>query len=253
MSVPTTVVTGGTRGIGLAACRVLLRQLGASSSARNLVVVGRDEAAGMEAMKALKNEKGGSFENVAISFEPCDVADADELEGALSPYHIDCLVNCAGIAQDSLLLRAKDAHVQSMIQTNLVGTIQASRIAVKSMVKNRVTHGSIVNVGSIIGSQGNVGQSVYSASKSGLLGFTRSLAKEVGPRSIRVNMIEPGYIHTEMTAGMDVDGIIGSKRIPLNRFGEAEDVANLVGFLCNSSLSSYITGQVIGIDGGMTV
>ena len=110
--------------------------------------------------------------------------------------------------------------------------------------------------GSVIGSSGNVGQSVYSASKSGLIGLTKSLAKELGPRGIRINMVEPGYIRTAMTAGMEEDNNgAASKQIPLGggRFGEPEDVANLVGFLCDPTLSGYITGQIIGVDGGLVV
>jgi|EP00505_MAST-04D_sp_SCG-Rhode-Island_P003925 3-oxoacyl-[acyl-carrier protein] reductase len=243
----TAVVTGGTRGIGLAIARRL-----AATGHTHVTLLGRNEVAGADAVALLAREGGPC----AYEFVACDVAKLEQLERAFEGRCVTTLVNCAGVTEDSLLLRANDDQVQRIVQTNLVGSIHASRLAAKSMLKHRTKVGCIVNIGSVVGAHGNVGQSVYAASKSGLSGLTKSLAKELGPRGVRVNMVEPGYIRTDMTAGLS-EGPGGgtSARISLGdgRFGVPEDVANLVGFLCDPVLAGYITGQTIGVDGGLVV
>lgn len=163
--------------------------------------------------------------------------------------HIDILVNNAGITKDMLLMRMKKEDFESVIGVNLVGTFNITKNVIPYMMKNR--SGRIINVSSVVGISGNAGQTNYSASKAGIIGFTKSLAKEVGSRNIIVNAVAPGFIETQMTDVLkeDVKEEI-SKTIPLKRMGTVEDVANVVKFLASKD-SSYITGQVINIDGGM--
>ena len=163
--------------------------------------------------------------------------------------HIDILVNNAGITKDMLLMRMKKEDFESVIGVNLVGTFNITKNVIPYMMKNR--SGRIINVSSVVGISGNAGQTNYSASKAGIIGFTKSLAKEVGSRNILVNAVAPGFIETQMTDVLkeEVKEEI-SKTIPLKRMGTVEDVANVVKFLASKD-SSYITGQVINIDGGM--
>lgn len=163
--------------------------------------------------------------------------------------HIDILVNNAGITKDMLLMRMKKEDFESVIDVNLVGTFNITKNVIPYMMKNR--SGRIINVSSVVGISGNAGQTNYSASKAGIIGFTKSLAKEVGSRNILVNAVAPGFIETQMTDVLkdEVKEEI-SKTIPLKRMGTVEDVANVVKFLASKD-SSYITGQVINIDGGM--
>ena len=162
---------------------------------------------------------------------------------------IDVLVNNAGITKDALLMRMKKEDFESVIGVNLVGTFNITKNVIPYMMKNR--SGRIINVSSVVGISGNAGQTNYSASKAGIIGFTKSLAKEVGSRNILVNAVAPGFIETQMTDVLkeEVKEEI-SKTIPLKRMGTVEDVANVVKFLASKD-SSYITGQVINIDGGM--
>ena len=163
--------------------------------------------------------------------------------------HIDILVNNAGITKDMLLMRMKKEDFEDVIDVNLVGTFNITKNVIPYMMKNR--SGRIINVSSVVGISGNAGQTNYSASKAGIIGFTKSLAKEVGSRNILVNAVAPGFIETQMTDVLkdEVKEEI-SKTIPLKRMGTVEDVANVVKFLASKD-SSYITGQVINIDGGM--
>lgn len=172
-------------------------------------------------------------ENVQHTFE--------EMEKHLGP--VSFLVNAAGINRDSLLVRAKAEDMISQLHTNLLGSMLTCKVAMKMMIQQG---GSIVNVGSVIGFKGNVGQSVYSASKGGLIGFSRSLAKEVARKKIRVNVVAPGFIHTDMTKHLKEEHF--KKNILLGRFGEALDVAHAVVFLLESP---YITGHVLVVDGGL--
>ena len=163
--------------------------------------------------------------------------------------NIDVLVNNAGITRDTLLMRMKEEDFKQVIDTNLVGTFNVTKNVISYMMKAR--NGRIINISSVVGISGNAGQTNYAASKAGIIGFTKSLAKEVASRNITVNAVAPGFIETQMTAVLkeDIKEEI-AKKIPLKRMGTPQDVANVVKFLASSD-SSYITGQVIHIDGGM--
>ena len=164
---------------------------------------------------------------------------------------IDVLVNNAGITRDMLLMRMKESDFTDVIDVNLVGTFNITKNVIPYMMKQK--NGRIINISSVVGITGNAGQTNYSASKAGIIGFTKSLAKEVGSRNILVNAVAPGFIQTDMTDILK-DEIKQEliKNIPLKRFGNATDVANVVKFLASEE-SSYITGQVINIDGGMVM
>jgi 3-oxoacyl-[acyl-carrier protein] reductase len=173
------------------------------------------------------------------------------VEAAVSQFgRLDILVNNAGITRDALILRMKDEEWDEVLGVNLKGAFNCARAAARTMVKNR--YGRIINISSVAGLTGNVGQANYSAAKAGLIGFTKALAKELGSRNITVNAVAPGFITTEMTAGLKdewKEKLLA--QIPLNRFGTPEDVAEVVAFLA-SEAAGYITGQVIAVDGGMT-
>lgn len=162
---------------------------------------------------------------------------------------IDVLVNNAGITRDTLIMRMKPEDFTKVINVNLVGTFNMTKNVVPYMMKKR--EGRIINISSVVGISGNAGQCNYAASKAGIIGFTKSLAKELASRNILVNAVAPGFIETDMTDVLQ-DNVKESikKQIPLNRMGQAEDVANVVNFLA-SEASSYVTGQVINVDGGM--
>lgn len=179
----------------------------------------------------------------------CDVSKEDniqttfkEIEKSLGP--VNYLVNAAGVNRDGLLLRTKTDDMISQLHTNLLGTMLTCRAAVKSMIHHQ--GGAIVNIGSIVGLKGNSGQSIYSASKAGLVGFSRSLAKEVAKKNIRVNVVAPGFIHTDMTAHLKEEQL--KKTIPLGRFGEPQEVATAIAFLLETP---YVTGHVLVVDGGL--
>lgn len=183
-----------------------------------------------------------------------DVADFDTTERMIKEIidefgKIDVLVNNAGITKDMLLMRMKKEDFENVIDINLIGTFNITRNVIPYMMKQR--NGRIINISSVVGISGNAGQTNYSASKAGIIGFTKSLAKEVGSRNILVNAVAPGFIETQMTDVLkdEIKEEI-SKTIPLKRMGTVEDVANVVKFLASED-SSYITGQVINIDGGM--
>ncbi|HEV09145.1 MAG TPA: 3-oxoacyl-[acyl-carrier-protein] reductase, partial [Sulfurihydrogenibium azorense] len=162
---------------------------------------------------------------------------------------IDILINNAGITKDTLFIRMKQEDWDSVINTNLTGTFRITQAVVKLMIKQRF--GRIINISSIIGFTGNVGQANYAATKAGLIGFTKSLAKELASRNITVNAVAPGFIETDMTAQLPADIVENYlKQIPLGRFGKPEDVANVVLFLA-SDMASYITGETIHVNGGM--
>ena len=166
------------------------------------------------------------------------------------------LVNAAGVSHDALLLKATDEHIEETIGTNLLGPLRLCRAISKAMLRGRIRGGSIINIGSVVGSSGNSGQSVYSASKSGLGGLTRSLARELGPRDIRVNLVEPGFIDVGLgaaAAASDPERVAGyASRTALGRLGCAEDVARVVQFLASAD-AGYITGQTLRVDGGLSL
>ncbi|HHV72285.1 MAG TPA: 3-oxoacyl-[acyl-carrier-protein] reductase [Clostridia bacterium] len=239
------VVTGGSRGIGRAIA------LGFAKLGAKIVInyVGNKKAA-EETAEAIKT-LGGS----ALLIQ-ADVSKEDQVEEMFKAIvekwgTVDILVNNAGITKDNILLRMKNEEWDSVIDTNLRGTYLCTKNVVKIMLKKR--SGRIINLASVIGIMGNSGQSNYAAAKAGIIGFTKSVAKELASRNITVNAVAPGYIATDMTDGLPEKvkaDII--KLIPLQRIGTAEDVANVVIFL-SSPAASYITGQVINVDGGMVM
>ncbi|XP_029904993.1 carbonyl reductase family member 4 [Myripristis murdjan] len=229
------VVCGGSRGIGQAVCR-LLAQRGC-----RLAVVSRNK----DAARATAASLSGA-EHVAFS---CDVSKETDVQRTFETIQKTCgnisyLVNAAGTNRDGLLLRTKPEDMVDLLHTNLLGTMFTCKAALRSMLQTQGA--AIVNIGSVVGLKGNAGQCVYSASKAGLEGFTRSLAKEVASRNVRVNLLAPGFIRTDMTAGLRENE--AARSIPLGRFGEPDEVAQAVLFLLESP---YITGQVLVVDGGL--
>jgi 3-oxoacyl-[acyl-carrier protein] reductase len=237
------LVTGASRGIGRAVAFHL-----ATAGAFVYVNYSTSEAEADKTV-ALIEEQGGRAEKVK-----CDVARPDAVEGAIKRIldakgKIDILVNNAGISRDTLLMRVKEEDYHAVFDINVKGVLICTRAVIKSMIKNR--SGRVVNISSVVGEMGNAGQSVYSASKAGIIGFTKSIAREVAPRGITVNVVSPGFIVTDMTDGLpDSQKEAYLKDIPLGRFGDPEDVARMVLFLCTDH-SSYITGQVFRVNGGM--
>lgn len=242
LSDKVAVVTGASRGIGRVIA-VALAEQGAKvvASARNA-----------EALEVLVEEiKGKGGEAVAISGDVALEADANELfSKAVATYgKVDILVNNAGITRDGLLLRMKNEDWDAVLDTNLKGAFLCTRAAAKVMSKQR--SGRIINMSSVVGEMGNAGQANYCASKAGLIGLTKSVARELARRNVTVNAITPGFIVTDMTDNMtDKAREAMTEQIPLGRLGESVDVANAVLFLA-SEQSSYITGQVLGVNGGM--
>ena len=236
-------ITGATRGIGRQIAITLAKE------GFDIAVNYRKENEDLiETQKMVEDQKVKCFtvQGDVSSFEDSERMVKDIIEEF---NHIDILVNNAGITKDMLLMRMKKEDFESVIGVNLVGTFNITKNVIPYMMKNR--SGRIINVSSVVGISGNAGQTNYSASKAGIIGFTKSLAKEVGSRNILVNAVAPGFIETQMTDVLkeEVKEEI-SKNIPLKRMGTVEDVANVVKFLASKD-SSYITGQVINIDGGM--
>ena len=234
------VVTGASRGIG-------------ASIAAALASCGAHVVAGYLENAAAAREVVGAIQDAGGSAEPYgfDVADDEQAKKAFQDIakrhgRIDILVNNAAISKDALLLRIKGEDVDSMLKTNLKGSIFCSFHASRTMLKQK--RGRIINVSSIVGIGGNPGQSIYAATKAGLIAFTKSLAKELGSKGILVNAVAPGLVKTDMTRDLNIDSLV--EQIPLRRIGNPEDVAGLVAFLC-SDHSAYITGQVFVVDGGL--
>jgi 3-oxoacyl-[acyl-carrier protein] reductase len=245
LSGQVALVTGGSRGLGRATALELAR--GGADVVINYV-------RNVEAAEAVSREVE-SLGRRALLVQG-DVGRTEDVEAmferTLAEYgRLDILVNNAGVTRDTLLLRMKEEDWDLVLSTNLKSIFNCTRIAVKHMLKARA--GSIVNVSSVVGLTGNAGQANYAAAKAGILGFTKSVAREVAPRGVRVNAVAPGFIRSEMTDGLS-DEVKGSylSRIPLNRFGEPEEVARAVRFLC-SPAANYITGQTLVIDGGLTM
>ena len=237
------LITGATRGIGKQIAITLAKQ------GYNIALNYRKENEELENTKK-EIEKIG----VQILAVKGDVANFEDCENFVKQVierfgQIDVLVNNAGITKDMLLMRMKKEDFEQVIDTNLVGTFNVTKNVVPYMMKAR--SGRIINISSVVGISGNAGQTNYSASKAGIIGFTKSLANEIASRNILVNAVAPGFIETNMTDVLkdDVKQEI-AKNIPLKRMGTAQDVANVVKFLASDD-SSYITGQVINVDGGM--
>ena len=238
-------VTGGSRGIGKEVATKF------AENGYNIVINYVSDKTDVEALKNEWEEKG-----VKTLILKADVTKADEVnmvvKEAIEKFgKIDVLVNNAGITRDNLLMRMSEEEFDKVIETNLKGTFIVTKAVTKYMMKKRA--GSIVNLSSVVGVAGNAGQCNYSASKAGVIGFTKSVAKELASRNIRANAVAPGFIETDMTAVLSdavKEGI--HNQIPLKRMGSAKEVANLIYFL-GSEQSSYITGQVINVDGGMVM
>jgi 3-oxoacyl-[acyl-carrier protein] reductase len=236
-----SLVTGASRGIGRAIARAF-----AAEGAR-VVLAARDAAKLAEAVLEIQ-ASGGQAEALAL-----DVADRASVEAGVSGIvarhgRIDHLVNNAGVTRDNLLLRMKDAEWQQVIDTNLTGAFLCTQAVLRPMLKQK--SGRIVTITSVVGLGGNAGQANYAASKAGLVGFTKSVAREVASRGITVNAIAPGFIETDMTAAMTEkarEAVVGA--IPLGRVGRPEDVAGAALFLV-SDAAAYVTGQVLAVDGG---
>ena len=237
------VVTGGSRGIGKAICERFAQE-GATVCFTYL--------SSEEKAKAIEADlKSNGVEALAIKSDAANFAQAEAMINTVVEQfgRIDILVNNAGITRDNLLMRMTEEQWDDVINTNLKSIFNTTKAVQRTMLKQR--SGSIVNLSSVVGVQGNAGQSNYSASKAGIIGFSKSIAQELGSRNIRCNVIAPGFIETEMTAALDESVVKGwADAIPLKRGGQPEDVANLCIFL-GSELSAYITGQVINVCGGM--
>jgi len=235
------LVTGASRGIG----RAIALRLAAGGA---LVILGARDQARLAKVVAEIEAEGGRAAGVAL-----DVTDrgsvAGVFEGILRDHgQIDHVVNNAGITRDALLLRMKDEDWESVLATNLNGVYLCTQAALRPMLKQR--SGRIVNVSSVVGLTGNAGQANYAASKAGIIGFTKSVAREVASRGVTVNAVAPGFIETDMTKAMTDkarEAVVSA--IPLGRVGRAEEVAEAVAFLVGES-AAYITGQVLGVDGG---
>ncbi len=241
LSGKTAFVTGSTRGIGLAIANTLY------AAGAKVAVVGRDAARARDVAAAMGSRAFG----VA-----CDVAQEDQVLSAVAAAEaalgaVDVLVNNAGLTRDNILLRLSEQDWDAVLDANLKGAFHTTRAVIKGMMKRRA--GRIINMSSIVGLTGNKGQANYAASKAGLIGFTKSVAKEYASRNILVNCIAPGFIDTDMTASLpDAARATLLEQIALGRLGRPEDVAGAVLFLA-SDLAGYITGQVLVVDGGMVI
>ncbi len=243
LSGKVALVTGASRGIGKAIA-ISLGKLGAEV----IVNYSASDASAEEVVKSI-NEKGGS--SYKLKF---DVSDEESVNTAVNQIirdsgKIDILINNAGITRDGLLMRMKASQWDEVLNTNLKGVFLCTKNVSKFMIKQR--SGKIINITSIVGLIGNPGQANYSASKAGVIGFTKTCAKEFASRGIKVNAIAPGFIETEMTENLNTDDLL--KMIPLGKLGSADQIASLVNFLVSSDASEYITGQTISIDGGMNM
>ena len=244
LSDKVALVTGASRGLG----RAIALALAAEGASVGLVARSEEALKGtLEALQAI----GATAEPYAL-----DVSDGTAAEALVEKVnarfsHIDILVNNAGVTRDGLLMRMTSEAWDAVIDTNLKGAFNLTKPVGRLMVKQRA--GRIINISSVIGLMGNAGQANYAASKAGLIGFTKSVAKEFASRGITCNVICPGFIETDMTAGLGEE--IRKKlleRIPLARLGQPEDIAGAVAFLC-SPAASYMTGQILTVDGGMVM
>lgn len=238
------IVTGAGRGIGLTIARTF------AENGATVIISDYNQNSLADAIDLFK-AKAFNFDAI-----PCNVTDSAEVQNLIESViqkhtRIDVLINNAGITRDTILLRMKEEQWDAVINTNLKGVFMVSRAAVKYFLKQQA--GKIINISSVVGLTGNIGQANYSASKAGVIGFSKTLAKEMASRHVTVNVIAPGFIDTAMTAGLSEEVRAGFlKNIPLNKMGMPQDVANAALFLA-SPLADYITGQVLKVDGGMVM
>lgn len=235
------LVTGSTRGIGRAIAETL------TGCGAKVAIVGRDQAKA----DAVAAEIGGGAKGFA-----CDIADPAQVSALVAAVEqhfgqLDILVNNAGITKDNLMLRMKDEDWDAVLDTNLRSAFIAIRAAQRGMMKRR--WGRVINIASVVGLIGNAGQANYAASKAGLIGLSKSVARELASRNVLCNVVAPGFIATDMTDAMTPEAVKAlSSQIPLDRFGSVQDVAGAVAFLA-SDHAAYITGQVLTVDGGMVM
>lgn len=237
------LITGASRGIGKAIALVLAQQ------GAYIVVNFRGNQSAAEQTLAAITENGGRGE--LLQFDISDEAQVESAVKSIVDRHqkVDILVNNAGVTSDNLLMRMKAQDWDQVVGTNLKGTILCTKAVSRQMIRQR--SGRIVNLSSIVGQMGNAGQSLYAATKAGIIGFTKSIAREVASRGVTVNAIAPGFIETEMTAGLPAKVQDDYRQaIPLGRFGTAEEVAQAVLFLVGPG-AGYITGQVVNVNGGL--
>ncbi len=237
------IVTGASRGIGRAAALAL-----AAEGAKVVVNYARSGTAA-DAVVAEIAAAGGEAAAMQADVSQADAAKSLIEDTKAKFGSIDILVNNAGITRDTLLLRMKPADWQAVIDLNLTGVFYCTQAASKIMLKQR--SGRIINITSVAGQMGNPGQANYSAAKAGVIGFTRTVAKELASRGVTVNAVAPGFIATDMTAELESEGIL--QAIPLGRYGQPEEVAGMVRFLAADPAAAYITGQVFNVDGGMVM
>lgn len=239
----TAIITGGSRGIGKGIAQIF---------AKNGANIAFTYSSSVEAANELEKEltafgvKAKGYQSNAASYDQAQQLAEDVLEAFGS---IDILINNAGITKDNLLMRMSEEDFDNVIEVNLKSVFNMTKAVQRTMLKQR--KGSIINMSSVVGVKGNPGQANYAASKAGIIGFSKSMALELGSRNIRSNVVAPGFIETEMTEKLD-DKVVSGWRdaIPLKRGGTPEDIANACLFLA-SDLSTYITGQVLQVDGGM--
>lgn len=237
------IVTGASRGIGRATALAL-----AAEGAKVVVNYASSSSAADQVVAEITGIGGDAIALIA------DVSKADQVDALVDKTmekwgRIDVLVNNAGITRDTLLLRMKPEEWQAVIDLNLTGVFLCTKAVSKIMLKQK--SGRIVNITSVAGQMGNPGQSNYSAAKAGVIGFTRTVARELASRSITVNAVAPGFIATDMTADLKAESIL--QMIPLNRYGQPEEVAGMISFLAAAPAAAYITGQVFNVDGGMVM
>jgi len=245
LSGKNALVTGGSRGIGKS---IALALAGAGA---NVIINYTSNAEAAEA--AVQEIEAFGVKGLAVK---ANIANADDVKGMMDAIEevfpqVDILINNAGITKDNLLIRMKEEDWDQVMDVNLKGTFLCTKAVARKMIKQK--SGKIINISSVVGVMGNPGQGNYCASKAGVIGFTKSMARELAGKNINVNAIAPGFIATDMTAVLS-DQVKEHmlNNIPLQRYGNPEDIANVILFLC-SDLSNYITGQVINVDGGMVM